>query len=135
MTKSRVSTLYLSFLIITAIIIPGCVYLTHFHEAMFVKNLDDNQKEMQAQLDKEEELYEKLRADIDNGRLKKLTHKQAIFRLYAEPVLCRQADGQPGIKETCIYRKPAGGLFSEVILLNFDARDRLYSCQVQNPKK
>ncbi|MDD5408967.1 MAG: hypothetical protein PHC71_02620 [Candidatus Omnitrophica bacterium] len=135
MAKSRIFTPRLPILTVTAIFISGCVYLTHFHEAMFVKNLEDNRKEMQVQLDEEAKLYNNLRADITNGRLAKLTQKQAIFHLYGEPSLCRPAEGLAGSKETCIYRKPSGGLFTEIILLNFDARDRLNSCQIQNPKE
>ncbi|MFA6129987.1 MAG: hypothetical protein WC731_03265 [Candidatus Omnitrophota bacterium] len=135
MVKSKIFTPHLSFLTVAAIFISGCVYLTHFHEAMFVKNLDDNQKEMQAQLNEEAKLYNNLRADIANGRLAKLTQKQAIFHLYGEPSLCRPAEGQAGIKETCIYRKPSGGSFTEIIPLNFDARQRLNSWQIQNPKE
>jgi hypothetical protein len=136
MAKSKILTPRISFLAIAAIFISGCVYLTHLNEAMFVKSLEDNQKEKQSQLDKEEKLYNKLRADIDSGRLDKLKQKQAIFRLYGEPALCRPAEGRAaGIKETCLYRKPSEGLFAEIILLDFDARNMLCSWQIQNSKE
>ncbi|MFA4993435.1 MAG: hypothetical protein WC571_05655 [Candidatus Omnitrophota bacterium] len=135
MVKSKILTPCIFFLPIAVIFIPGCVYLTHLNEAMFVKSLEDNQKEKQSQLDKEEKLYNKLKADIDSGRLVKLKQKQEIFRLYGEPALCRPAEGRAGIKETCLYRKPSGGLFAEIILLNFGAGDKLYSCQIQSPKE
>jgi len=132
MIKYKVFYKYLFFLSLTAIFLSGCVYLTHFDDAMFMKGLDDSQKEMQAELAREEKLYGKLKSDIDNGRLKKLAKKHTIFRRYGEPALCRPAEGQVGIKETCIYRKPAGRLFTEVILLNLDSQDRLYSWQIKN---
>lgn len=135
MVKSKILAPRVSFLAIAAVFISGCVYLTHLNEAMFVKSLGDNQKEMQSQLDKEEKLYNKLRADLDSGRLGKLKQKQAIFHLYGEPALCSPTEGRAGIKETCLYRKPSGGLFAEIILLDFDARNMLCSWQVQNSKE
>jgi len=54
--------------------------------------------------------------------------KQEIFHVYGEPTLCKPAEGQGGIKETCIYRKPAGGL----ILLDFGTLDNLDSWQIQD---
>jgi len=132
MAKNKIFYIYVFSLSLAAILISGCVYLTHWDDAMFMKNLDDNQKQMQAELNKEEKLYNRLKADIDNGRLKKLTKKNRILRLYGEPALCKPTEGQEGIKETCIYRKPTGGLLTEMILLNLDAQDRLYSWQIQN---
>jgi len=114
--------------------LPGCAYITHLDEAMFVKNLDDNQKQMQAQLAKEARLYKKLRGDIDNQRLKQLTQKRVVFSRYGKPPLCRPAEGQERIKETCIYRMPSGGLFTEIILLDFDSQDKLLSWQIQGSK-
>lgn len=135
MGKNKIFCRWAFSLSLAAILLSGCVYLTHWDESMFMKNLDDNQKQMQAELNKEEKLYNKLKADIDSSRLKKLTKKNRIFRIYGEPVLCKPAEGQEGIKETCIYRKPTGGLLTEVILLNLDSQDRLYSWQMQNSGK
>lgn len=135
MGKNKISYKYLFSLSLVITFLSGCVYLTHLDEVMFMKSLDNSQKEMQAELDKEEKLYNKLKADIDNGRLKKLTQKQRIFRIYGEPALCKPAEGRSSIKETCIYRKPTGGLLAEIILLNLDAQDRLYSWQIQNSGK
>lgn len=135
MAKNKIFYIYVFSLILSVISISGCVYLTHLDETLFMKGLGDSQKEMQAELNREEKLYNKLKADIDNGRLKKLTKKQRIFRLYGEPDLCKLAEGQSAIKETCIYRKPTGGLLTEVILLNLDSQDRLYSWQIQESGK
>jgi hypothetical protein len=132
MVKNKIFYRWIFSLSFAAIFFSGCVYLTHMDEALFMKDLDDNQKQMQAELDKEARLYNKLKADIDSGRLKKLTKKNRIFRIYGEPALCKLAEGQSGVKETCIYRKPTGGLLTEVILLNLDDQERLYSWQVQN---
>lgn len=135
MAKNKIFYASVFSLSLAVILLSGCAYLTHLDETMFMKGLGDSQKEMQAELNKEERLYNKLKADIDNGRLKKLTQKQRIFRLYGEPALCKPAEGQSGVKETCIYRKPTGGLLTEVILFNLDAHDRLYSWQIQGSVK
>ena len=135
MAKSKIFYPYIFFLSLTVISLSGCVYLAHLDEAMFMKSLKDSQGEMQAELKKEEKLYNKLKTDIDRGRLNHLTGKRRIFSLYGEPALCRPAEGQAGIKETCIYRNPAGGLLSEVILLNLDGQERLYSWQIQDSGK
>ena len=130
MSKNKILCLCLA-----VIFLPGCVYMSHLDQVMFLKGLDNNQKEMQAELNKEEELYNNLKADIDNGRLKKSTQKRKIFKLYGKPSLCKPAEGQSGIKETCVYRNPAGGLLAQIILLNFDAQDRLSSWEMQKWEK
>jgi hypothetical protein len=114
--------------------ISGCVYITHLDKTLFLKSISDNQNAMQAQLDKEERLFNKLKADIDNGRLAKAMPRGKIFQLYGEPALCRDVQGPGSIKETCIYRKP-GGLSSPIILLNLDEQERLFSWEIQNPDK
>lgn len=136
MARNKIFYLHMFSLSLAMILLSGCVYFTHLDEVMFLKSLDNNQKEMQAELDREEELYTQLKTDIDNGRLHKLMKKRKIFHLYGEPILCKLAEGQVGIKETCIYRDPAAkGLFAQMILLNFDAQDRLSSWQIQDPEK
>ncbi|MDD2927655.1 MAG: hypothetical protein PHE30_02255 [Candidatus Omnitrophica bacterium] len=134
MAKNKIFYAYVFYLSLAVIFLPGCVYLTHWDEVRFMKGLEASQKEMQAELDREQKLYNKLKADIDNGRLDKLMQKRAIFRIYGEPTLCRpaQGQGQSGVKESCIYRNPAGeGLLAEIILLNLDARERLSFWEVQ----
>jgi len=135
MAKNKFFYATVFFLSLIMISVSGCVYLTHIKEAMFLKNMEDNQKQMQAALDKEEKLYNKLKADMESGRLKKLTKKRALISHYGEPVFCKPAEGLKDIKETCIYRNPAGGFLSEVILLNLDAQSKLYSWQVSDSGK
>lgn len=124
---------YLFSLGLAAAFLSGCVYLKHFDDAMFMKGLDDSQKDMQAALAREEKLYNKLKADIDNGRLKKLAQKKRIFRLYGEPALCKPPELRSAVKEVCFYRDPEGGLLTEMILLDFDSQGQLCSWEVRNP--
>jgi hypothetical protein len=133
MMKIKILTPYILFLSLI-FCTSGCVYLTHLDETLLLKSLQDNQNEMQSELGREENLFNKLEADIDNGRLAKAMPKNKIFQLYGEPSLCRQATRQSGIQETCIYRKP-GGLSTSIILLNFDNQDKLSFWQIQNPDK
>jgi len=136
MAKNKVFRASVFVLSLIMISMSGCVYLTHIKETMFLKNMEDNQKQMQAALDKEEKLYNKLKADMDSGRLKKLTKKRALISHYGEPVFCKPAESQKdGFKESCIYRNPAGGLLTEVIQLDLDGQDRLYSWQVWDSSK
>lgn len=123
---------YIFPLSLAVIFLSGCVYMTHLDETMFMKNLADNQKAMQAELDREQKLYDKLKSDIDNGRLNKPMPKRKILALYGEPTLCKAAEGKGDIKETCIYRKPKGGVLTQIILLNLDAQARLLSWQIQD---
>jgi len=129
---AAVPYIFLSFILL---FLPGCVYITHFDDVMFLKGLEDNQKQMQAQLGKEEKLYAKLGADIRNGNLKTLTPKHEIVKVYGEPTLCKPAEGQAGIKETCVYRKQAGGLLTEIISLNLDEQGKLYSWKTSDRGK
>ncbi len=127
MGKSKIFRTYLFSLSLIVFFLSGCVYITHLDEALFLKGLEDNQKQMRAQMEREERLYAKLKADILGNKLKALTSKHKIIRDYGEPTLCKPAEGQGIIKETCFYRKQAGGLLTEVISLNFDEQARLYS--------
>ena len=133
---AKIKNLYthLFSLSLAACLLSGCVYLTHLNETLFLKDLGDNQNAMQAQLDKEEKLFNKLKTDIDQRRLKKQIKKTRIFSLYGQPALCRSVEGQADIKETCIYRKP-GGLLTPIILLNLDTQDRLFSWEIQPSDK
>jgi len=135
MKQDKAFARYLLFICLFAAFLPGCVYISHLDETMFMKSLGDSQQEMQAELDKEGELYSKLKADIDNGALKKLTKRKSILYRYGEPTSCKPCKGSGDIKETCVYRNPAGGMLTEMILLNFDAQNKLYSWQVENPAK
>jgi len=136
MTKNKTFYPYIFFLSLIAVFLSGCVYLKNWNDVMFMKGLENNQKEMQVTLDKEKKLYDKLKADIDNGRLRKAVTKRKVFSIYGEAALCKPPEGQADIKETCFYRDPPGkGLFSEMILLNFDAQDRLFSWEIQDPGK
>lgn len=129
--KNKIFSAAVFLLSFAVVFLPGCTYLSNLDEAMFLKNFDNNQKEMQAEIDKEEESFSQLKADIKQGRLPKARKKRRIFTDYGEPSLCKPAENKPGIKETCIYRKPTGGLEGELILLNFDARSRLASWEIQ----
>ena len=55
MSKIKICFLFTLPLGLAAILLSGCVYLSHFDEAIFLKNFDNNQKEMQAEMDKEED--------------------------------------------------------------------------------
>ncbi len=126
---------YYLFLCLAVVLLPGCVYLSNFDEVNFLKGLDNSRKEMQATVEKEQKLYDSLKYDLEKGRLKKQARKGRVVRLYGEPALCKPAEVQGDIKQTCIYRNPAGGIFTQLILLNFDAKDRLYSWETQEPEK
>ena len=132
MAKTKTFQSYVFFLSLAVLFLSGCAYLTHPKETLFLKGLQDNQNQMQAQLAREEKRFNKLKTDLDTGRLRKLAKKTRIISLYGQPILCRQAEGQIGIKETCIYRKP-GGLSTPIILLNLDVQDRLFSWEIQSP--
>ncbi len=112
-------------------LISGCAYFTHLKEIKVLKSLGSSQQEMQVELAREEKLFNRLKTDINSGRLNKSIQKKKIFRIYGEPTLCKPAEGESSVKETCIYRRPAGGLSTEIILLNFDTQDMLYSLQVE----
>jgi len=125
MLKNKILLLFILSLGLAGIFLSGCVYLAHLDESMFLKNFDNNQKEMQAEIDKEKDSFSQLKSDIEKGHLHKGMKKRNIVSLYGEPPLCRPAQPQSGFEETCIYRNPAGGMEAELVLLNFDAKHRL----------
>jgi len=132
MNKYKVFCKALVSLVPVIFFLTGCVYITHLDETMFIKGLADSQKQMQAEINRQEKLYNKLKTDINRGSLKTLTKKRAIINRYGKPVLCKPVAGEVVVKETCVYRKPTGQMLSEIILLNLDARARLCSWEIQN---
>ncbi|MFA5198433.1 MAG: hypothetical protein WC432_02675 [Candidatus Omnitrophota bacterium] len=122
------------FLIFAMLSFSGCAYLSHPKETLFLKGMADNQKAMQAQLSREEKQFNRLKADLEKGRLPKNTQKKRIVSRYGEPVLCRPAEGASGAKESCFYRKP-GGFSTPIILLDLDAAGRMLSWRIQDPDK
>lgn len=132
MAKNKVFYSYL-FLSLTLIFLSGCVYMRHMDDVMFLKGLESSQKEMQAELVREERLYTRLKKDIDRGYLKKQLRKGYILARYGKPALCRPVEGRADTKETWIYRQPSGGVLAQIILLNFDPQDKLNFWQIQNP--
>lgn len=134
MAITKIFNPFVFFLSWIVFFLSGCAYLTHPNETLFLKSLGDNQNAMQAQLDREEKLFNKLETDINNGRLNGPIVKTRIFSLYGEPTLCKAAEGQGNIKETCVYRKP-GGLSTQLILINLDSQGKLSSWQIQSPDK
>ncbi|MDD5595667.1 MAG: hypothetical protein PHY94_05425, partial [Candidatus Omnitrophica bacterium] len=84
MVKNKLFCLFLG---LAVIFLPGCVYLNHFEEVSLLKGLDTSQREMQAALNKEKELYDNLKFDLEKGRLKEQARKRKIVRLYGEPAV------------------------------------------------
>jgi hypothetical protein len=48
----------------------GCTYLSNYQEVLFLKSLDDSQRVMSAQVERDEALFMSLKAAVESGALK-----------------------------------------------------------------
>jgi len=131
MTKIKLLAKLSFFVSFCLVFLNGCMYIKHYDELMRMKQLGDDQKQMQEYIWKQEELFEELKADIAASRLKAGASKKRILSRYGEPTICKEVKDKENITQTCFYRKPSAGIESEIIYLDFDAKGHLVSWQTK----
>lgn len=107
--------------------LAGCAFLTHKQQITALKSLGDEQEELEKYVNQQEELFLRLKNDIQNQRLVKGTSKEEILSLYGEPIYCKGALNSNSQQETCLYRHPTRFFSSDLIFLEFDYDQNLSS--------
>lgn len=109
-------------------LLNGCSL--NFQGLMTAKGLADNQEEMGSYINTQKQLFEKLKTDVENGRLKKGMPKNEALAMYGEPILSRPSQDQARAVEYLLYRHPVKYFSSDLIYLYFDKDGRLTCAQV-----
>jgi hypothetical protein len=107
------------------IIILLCIlFLTGCETLLNLNNLSSNRSALDQYVERQVNLFNKLKNDYLNGHLKQGVSKEAIIARYGEPIFC-YADKNPEIKEYCSYRHPTNYFNSDIIDLKFDKKNKL----------
>jgi len=98
----------------------GCTLLPYYQQLLTLREVSNSQREIHSYIDKQEELFYKLRDDVKNNRLKTGMMLVDIIDTYGEPVISKEVDDVPSIKEVLLYRHPTQFFSSDRIYLYFD---------------
>lgn len=120
----------LSILFILPFIFLGCAKLAHMDELLTLQSLSDNQDAQKRYLEKEEQKFQNLLADVREEKLYTGQSKFNIISTYGKPILVSEVKDDPLIKEELMYRHPGQLFGSEKVFLYFDQRHRLVKVAV-----
>ena len=98
---------------------------------MNLKGLSDNREQAGRDLKNEEALYNKLKQDINQKRLKKGTPKKNILSEYGQPVFYRAVNHKNEIKLCLIWRHPTEFFSSDMLYLYFDGEEKLVFWEIK----
>ena len=118
------------FICLFVFFIQGCAALIHYDQMAALKNLGESQTEIEADVRKQKDNFCKLKADIENNRLKRGMSKKHILFRYGRAIFCKDAEDKVSIKQVCIYRSPGSNLGTGLIYLYFDTKDKLDSWEI-----
>ena len=122
-----------TFLVGWVVILSGCTLLTHKQQITALKNLAKEQEELEKYVNQQEILFDNLKNDIRDQRLRRGTPKEEILALYGEPIFCKASRDQDRRVETCFWRHPTQYFSSDLIFLNFDQDQKLFSWEIKSP--
>ncbi|UCC95716.1 MAG: hypothetical protein JSW40_02935 [Candidatus Omnitrophota bacterium] len=105
--------------------ISGCTIATKYNELLTLKRLANSRGEIARYLERQEELFDKLREDVENNKLQEGITKRRAISLYGDPVLSKDAPHLPQIAEILLYRHPTEYFSSDKIYLYFDEDAKL----------
>jgi len=108
-------------------LLEGCVYFTHHEQIMLLERLAANQREIQNYINRQEELFNKLKEDVKNNRLKEGISKNEVLSIYGESIFCKRVKNKVDIQEVCLYRLPTKYFNTDMIYLYFNKDHNLYS--------
>ncbi|MDD2702817.1 MAG: hypothetical protein PHC33_02255 [Candidatus Omnitrophica bacterium] len=113
------------FVCCAAILSGGCSFIGRYHDIMFLKQMADNQKEIDNYVRKQEHGFDVLRGDIENNRLRRGMAKAEVISLYGDPVYCADSGDAPDCRQSCLYRYPTRFFSSAQAYLYFDREQSL----------
>jgi hypothetical protein len=115
----------LVFVCCAAMLSGGCVLIDHAQDIVFLKQMADNQSDIEKYVRKQELGFDILRNDIENNRLQKGTAKEEIVSRYGDPVYCIDSADASVCRQMCLYRYPTRFFSSDKVSLYFDEKQSL----------
>ncbi|MDP3143327.1 MAG: hypothetical protein Q8N14_05275, partial [Candidatus Omnitrophota bacterium] len=86
--------------------LSGCAKIEHMDELLALKSYSDNQDAQKRYLEREDQKFQRLLADIKANNLSAGRFKSSIVSAYGKPVLVSEVKDDPVIKEELMYRHP-----------------------------
>ena len=103
----------------------GCSIITHSQQLFTLKSVGDSQAQIERYLDRQLEGFTDLVEDINSESLEAGISRKKIISRYFEPVLVKEAEGIPSIKEILLYRHPTECFTSDRVYLYIDESSKL----------
>ncbi|MFA5271700.1 MAG: hypothetical protein WC412_05100 [Candidatus Omnitrophota bacterium] len=107
------------------VLASGCATVEHLDELFTLKNVSDNQRDIDIYLKKQEKGFSRLLDDIKNNRLLRGKSKRLIIEDYSEPVLVKKVEAEDNIIEVLLYRKPTEYFSSDRVYLYINNKGKL----------
>ena len=99
--------------------------MRQYQGAMLLKELADNQRDIEEYIQKQEKSFDALKDDIMHNRLEKGTPKEEVVKRYGDPVYCTDAPDGAEYRQDCLYRYPTEFFSLDNAHLYFDETQRL----------
>jgi len=114
------------------LILGGCILLPGGKRIVRLQGYSANRTQIEMYVEQQEELYSKLKADINSGALRLGIPKQIILERYSDPIFCNDDPqvGPPDIAEICLFRRPTVYFTTDKVYLYFDKNYKLSAWQV-----
>jgi hypothetical protein len=123
------------FLGIVLLLTSGCATVAHLDELLALKQIDNDQKQMDRCIKRQDAAFARLSADVHSGKIKKGILKQRIIAEYGEPIVTTSVNDGSSVVEVILYRHPTRYFDSDKIYLYFDASQKLVRIEYKPFKK
>ena len=125
----KIITLIPAFFILT-----GCAKIAHMQELLTLKRYSQN-KDIQAEYVKQQdEKFEKLLAEVDNGRIENYGNQKAIKRSFGDPVFIKDTVKDDQDMEMWLYRYAVRYFDSPKVYLYFNEQGELQDWEKYIPQ-
>lgn len=105
--------------------LSGCAKARHLDQLLTLKNLADEQVQMNRYVESQDQNFESMIKEIEAGTLNQYSNKRKILRKFGDPIYVRNVtDGDQDL-ESWLYRYAAEFFGVEKIYLYFDSSGSL----------
>lgn len=111
--------------IIVSLLLTGCAKLQHMDQLLTLKGLSDEQARMGREIERQDALFERLIAAVEEGSISKYKDQKSVAGQFGPPIFTEkvQEDGRPF--EVWVYRYAARFFDSPKVYLYWDQAGQL----------
>ena len=124
---------FLSFLGILFLFPMGCAKLQHMDELLTLKGIADEQKRQARYVQEQDQRFEKLRAVVQSGQIKKFSNQKQIASKFGQPIYTKTIEKDSQTLELWIYRYSVKYFDSDKVYLYFDQEGKLVDSVYEEP--